>query len=153
MITVQCYAVTCIIYNGLWGRKSKLACAFGPHLLCELMSRKWNKWSKKNANVPASFMWPLPAITLSVPTVNCLYKVRKSLSCFSVFLFCFNFSQNIWFAHLGDAKHGDTQPPHTHCSCEVIHIWSSLLLLVITHHYYKQVLSWLAALKLPCKDA
>lgn len=31
----------------------------------------------------------------------------------------------------------------THCLCEVIHIWSSLLLLIITHHYYKQVQSWL----------
>lgn len=31
--------------------------------------------------------------------------------------------------------------PHTHCFCEVIHIWSSLLLLIITHHCYKQVLS------------
>lgn len=33
--------------------------------------------------------------------------------------------------------------PRTHCLCEVIHIWSSLLLLIITHHYYKQVQSWL----------
>ncbi|XP_026188653.1 ciliated left-right organizer protein containing ZP-N domains homolog isoform X2 [Mastacembelus armatus] len=31
--------------------------------------------------------------------------------------------------------------PRTQCFCEVIHIWSSLLLLIITHHYYKQVLS------------
>lgn len=41
-----------------------------------------------------------------------------------------------------------TPHPHTHCFCEVIHIWSSLLLLIITHDYYKQVLSWLAALSL-----
>lgn len=153
MITVQCYAVTCIIYNGLWGRKSKLPCAFGPHLLSELMGRKWNKWCKKHANIPGSFMWPFSAITLSVLTVNCLYKVKNPFHV-SVFLFCFNFSQSIWFAHLGDAKHDGTQPPpHTHCFCEVIHIWSSLLLLIITHHYYKQVLCWLATLSLLCKDA
>lgn len=112
MITVQCYAVTCIIYNRLWGRKSKLPCAFGPHLLSELMSRKWNEWCKKPANISCSFMWPLLVITLSVPTVNCLYKVRNPFHV-SLFLFCFNFSQSIWFAHLGDAKRGGTQPPHT----------------------------------------
>lgn len=113
MITVQCYAVTCIIYNGLWGRKSKLPCAFGPHLLSELMGRKWNKWCKKHANIPSSFMWPFSAITLSVLTVNCLYKVKNPFHV-SLFLFCFNFSQSIWFAHLGDAKHDGTQPPqHT----------------------------------------
>ncbi len=141
MITVQCYAVTCIIYNGLWGRKSKLPCAFGPHLLGELMSRKWNKWWKKHANIPASFMWPLLVITLSVATANCLYKVKNAFHV-SLFLFCFNFSRSIWFAHLGDAKHvAPNTPPthtHTHCFCEVIHIWSSLLLLIITHHYYKK---------------
>lgn len=27
---------------------------------------------------------------------------------FHCFLFCFNFRQSIWFAHLGDAKHGGT---------------------------------------------
>ncbi len=102
---------------------------------------------KKHANILGSFMWPLSVITLSVATVNCLYKVKNAFHV-SLFLFCFNFSRSIWFAHLGDAKHGGTQPPshtHTHihtlCFCEVIHIWSSLLLLIITHHYYKQVLS------------
>lgn len=152
MITVRCCAVTCIIYNGLWGRKSKLPCAFGSHLLSELMSRKWNKWCKKHANIPGSFMWPLSAISLSVSTVNCLYKVKNPFHV-SLFLFCFNFSQSIWFAHLGYAKRGGTPPTpspqythiytrtHTHRLCEVIHIWSSLLLLIITHHYYKQVLS------------
>lgn len=32
---------------------------------------------------------------------------------FHCFFFSFNFRQSIWFAHLGDAKHGGTQPPHT----------------------------------------
>lgn len=41
--------------------------------------------------------------------------------------------------------------PHTRCLCEVIHIWSSLLLLIITHHYYKQVQSWLPSFWLPGK--
>lgn len=152
MITAQCYAVTCIIYNGLWGRKSKLPCAFGPHLLSELMSRKWNKWCKKHANIPGSFMWPLSVITLSVPTVNCLYKVKNPFHV-SLFLFVLisvrAYGLHIWEMLSMVAPNPPYTPhPHTHCFCEVIHIWSSLLLLIITHDYYKQVLSWLAALSL-----
>ena len=122
MITAQCHAVTCIVYNGLWGRKSKLPCAFGFHLLSELMGRKWNKWCKKHTNILFLFMWRLSAVTLSVLTVNCLYKVKNPFHV-PLFLLCFNFSQSIWFAHLGD---GGTQPPHTsvkssiyvpHCYC------------------------------------
>lgn len=65
---------------------------------------------------------------------------------FQCFLLLFYSRPNIWFAHLGDAKHGGTLlPVHTHTPtcrvCVVIHIWPSLLLLIITHHYYKQVLS------------
>lgn len=128
MIAVQCYAVTCIIYNGLWGRKSKLPCAFGPHLLGELMSRKSNKWCKKHANIPGPFMWPLSVITLSVPTVNCLYKVGNPFHVPRL-LFCLNFS--IWFAHLGDVKRGGTQPPNT------LLLWSDpyMVFFVIAHNH------------------
>lgn len=150
MKTAQCYALTCIIYNGLWGRKSKLPCAFGPHLLPELMSRKWNKWCKKQANIPRLF---------HVASLSHYFYLQRPLTVFAkfekkkerkknpfmlqCFLLLFYSSLNIWFAHLGDARHGGTQPPtHTRTRvCVVIHIWSSLLLLIITHHYYKQVLS------------
>lgn len=143
MITVRCCAVTCIIYNGLWGRKSKLPCAFGSHLLSELMSRKWNKWCKKHANIPGSFMWPLSAISLSVSTVNCLYKVKNPFHV-SLFLFCFNFSQSIWFAHLGYAKRGGTPPPpppnthtHIHTNTHTQTLWSDpyMVFIVIAHNH------------------
>lgn len=143
MITVRCCAVTCIIYNGLWGRKSKLPCAFGSHLLSELMSRKWNKWCKKHANIPGSFMWPLSAISLSVSTVNCLYKVKNPFHV-SLFLFCFNFSQSIWFAHLGYAKRGGTPPhplppthTHIHTNTHTQTLWSDpyMVFIVIAHNH------------------
>jgi len=86
---------------------------------------------KNLANILLLFMWPLSAITLSVLTVKSLYKVKNPFHV-PLFLFCFNFSQSIWLAHLGDANLGGTQPPR--CLGEVIHIWSSLLLLIITHH-------------------
>lgn len=143
MITVRCCAVTCIIYNGLWGRKSKLPCAFASHLLSELMSRKWNKWCKKHANIPGSFMWPLSAISLSVSTVNCLYKVKNPFHV-SLFLFCFNFSQSIWFAHLGYAKRGGTPPhhlppthTHIHTNTHTQTLWSDpyMVFIVIAHNH------------------
>lgn len=154
MKTVQCYALTCIIYNGLWGRKSKLPCAFGSHLLPELMSRKWNKWCKKQANIP----WLFHVASLShyfylqrPLTVFAKFekrkKEKKNLSCCSVSFFYFipvrTYGLHIWETLSMVAP----SPPRTHTHtdtrrvCVVIHIWSSLLLLIITHHYYKQVLS------------
>lgn len=50
---------------------------------------------------------------------------------FHCFFFSFNFSQSIWFAHLGDAKHGGTQPPHT------LLLWSDpyMVFIVIVYNH------------------
>lgn len=84
------------------------------------------------------------------------YKVKKPFHV-SLFLFFFvlisfwAYGLHIWemLSMVAPSPHTNTcthTHAHTHSFCEVIHIWSSLLLLIITHHYYKPVLSWLDSL-------
>lgn len=70
------------------------------------------------------------------------YKVKKPfhVSLF-LFFFCFNFILSIWFAHLGDAEHGGTQPPHkhmhTHTRTHTQLLWSDpyMVFIVIAHNH------------------
>lgn len=144
MIKAALHAVTCIIYVGLWGRNSKLPHAFGHHLLGELMNRKWNKWCKKKLKYIASFMWLLFGHYAICTDCLLLFPSCKFLSCLSFFLFFFLLiSLRTYGLHIWEMLSMVAPSPRTRRLCVVIHIWSSLLLFIITHHYYKQVRSWL----------
>lgn len=102
------------------------------------------KKKKQLAYIPTSFMWLL--FGNNTIWADCLlsflsYKFLSHLSVF--FLFVFNFTHRTYGLHIWEMLSMAAPGPRTHCLCEVIHIWSSLLLLIITHHYYKQVQSWL----------
>lgn len=59
------------------------------------------------------------------------------------FLFFLLISIRTYGLHIWEMLSMVAPSPRTRRLCVVIHIWSSLLLFIITHHYYKQVRSWL----------
>lgn len=79
---------------------------------------------------------PLPYLYRPL-TVFTKLKIPFMFRCF-FFLFI---SVRAYGLHIWEMLSMVAPNPRTRRFCEVIHIWSSLLLLIITHHYYKQVLS------------